>query len=96
MTLNFAQIINNSALMSNALKTRVLNAVVYSHGYKDQIFQNGPMGGQLIDNPVSKVQFYNNVLTEFHYKALEDYEGVNAASLAKQAKIDEIRSLKIE
>lgn len=93
MALNYYSVINNSAWPA-AIKLRVLNAVVYTNGYTDTV---PDANGNQVANPVTKTQYFNNVVQQRLLKAaLITYEAETAGQAAKNTKVQEIESMAMD
>lgn len=83
-----------SITISDAIATRVVNAVVYSTGYTDIVFN---MDGISYPNPITKTQWAKNVLKQYIKGIVVSYEANLAGEQAKEiAKISAETDIIIE
>ena len=88
MPLDYVSFINSNVTWDNDKKLRMLNGFVYQYSYQDEIEDEE---GDLIPNPVSKVDFANQQIERFireNIKAWEANQDAEAARLATIAEVD--------
>jgi hypothetical protein len=74
-----------SITVPDAIVQRVLNGAAYYNGYQDQV-QDG--NGNLVPNPMTKVQFVKNIIKTYIKNCVTAYEATHAAEVARQAATD--------